>query len=175
MNASPAPAEVSVVPSNVFAGVTRVPVTYELPAVSMSRPTELARSSLLATCGTTAVSTHCGPVWGGTGSVQLEPAAQAGPPPTQTPFWQASGCAALPVQARPSLQGVLLGWLVPPAQRPVAGLQVPPVVHWVLVQGTSPAPTQAPAALQANEANWSLPLQRVAELAAVQAAPVVAV
>src|SRR5215470_3692411 len=175
MKTSPAPAEVRLVPSKVFVGLTRVPVTYELPAVSIERPTESARSSLFAVCACTAVSMHCGPVWPPVGSLQLCPAAQAGPPPVQTPFWQLSGVVTLPVQARPSLQGVLFGWFAPPAQRPVAGAQVPPVVHWVVVQGTSPAPTQAPAALQENEANWSFPLHRVVALAAVQVAPVVAV
>jgi len=89
----------------------------------------------------------------------------------QTPFWQLSPV----VHASPSLHVVPFGLFPPPAQMPLVGSQLPPVVHWAPEHGASPAPMQAPAALQANEANISAPLHFVVALAAVQVAPVFAV
>src|SRR5262249_55293055 len=114
-------------PSKVLVGVTSVPVTKALPAVSWPRPTEVESSRSLASCGVTLASVQLGPEgW------QVWPGLQNGAPGAQPPPWQVSAV----VQASPSLHGVPLGWLVPPWQVPVAGLQVPPVVHWPPAQLT---------------------------------------
>src|SRR5438093_1071062 len=78
--------------------------------------------------------------------------------PAQMPASQASVC----VQALPSSHGApssLAGWL----QTPVAGLQVPAVLHWsAAVHTTGFAPTQAPAAqvsvcVQASPSSQGVP------------------
>ena len=62
--------------------------------------------------------------------------------------------------------------MVPPAQAPLVGEQLPPVVHWLEVQATGVCPTHAPVPSQANDVNTLVPLHFTAAFPAVQAWPV---